>query len=178
MKKLLVFSMVLVSFVSYGQNEGTAIVYSQVIDVPNTPKNELYSGVKQWLASSYKSLNNVSQLDDRESGVFIGKGTMSWTSESFSMGCATGYIDYQIKAQVKDNKLKLELSNFQHKAKVGSVSACSLGLITDKEEYKSGIFSGPYNKIWIQMKDDTKNYFNELLSSLQTTIKTTKKDDF
>jgi hypothetical protein len=178
MKKLLVLTMVLVSFVSYGQTEGTPLSYSKVIEIPNTPKNQLYNSVKQWLASTYKSLNNVTQLDDKDNGVFIGKGTMTWRSETFSMQCSTGYIDYQIKVQVKDNKLKIELSDFQHHAKITSSSACTLGLITDKEEYKSGIFGGPFNKVWNQMKTDTKNYFDEMSNSLQTSFKSSKKDDF
>jgi hypothetical protein len=178
MKKLLVLTLVLVSLISYGQTEGTPLSYSKVIEIPNTPKNQLYDMCKQWLASSYKSLNNVSQLDDKENGIFIGKGNMSWYSEVFSMQCSTGSIDYQIKLQVKDNKLKIELGNFEHHAKITSSGTCSIGLLTDREEYKTGFFYGPFNKVWVQMKNDTKNYFDKLSNSLETSFKSSKKDDF
>ena len=160
------------------QSEGNPITYSQIVDVPNMPKDQLYDKVKMWSASAFRSLKDVNQLDDKANGVFVAHATMPWKSNTFSMQCSTGHIDYEVKIRVKDNKFKFEITDFQHQARVGSMGACSLGFITDKEEYKTGMLGGPYNKIWIQMKEDTKMLFNRLFSSLDTTIKSVKPDDF
>jgi len=159
------------------QSEGNPLTYFQIAEVPNMPKDQLYDRIKQWLANVFKSLQNVSQLDDKANGVFIGHGNMSWKSKTFSMQCSSGYINFEMKIQVKDNKFKMQMSDFTHEA-AGRNTLCSLGLITDKEIYKTGILGGPYNKIWNQAKEDTKMYFDGLFNSLQTKIKSDKPDDF
>jgi len=160
------------------QSEGNPLVYSQIVDVPNMPKDQLYDRIKQWLASAFKSLQNVNQLDDKVNGIFIGHGNMSWKSRVPSMMCASGYIEFEMKIQVKDNKFKMQMSDFSHVATAKYGDMCTLGLITDKEIYKTGILGGPYNKIWNQAKEDTKMYFDGLFNSLQTKIKSDKPDDF
>ena len=71
MKKLLVFSMVLVSFVSYGQDEEvvptikkfeditTYLYTSKVIEVPNKTQKELNQQFKNWASTAFVNLKEV-----------------------------------------------------------------------------------------------------------------------
>ena len=161
------------------QSGGNPLVYSQVIEVPNTTKDILYDKLKQWMATAYKNFSKVVQLDDKNAGTMVGQANMSFQVKSFSMTCSTGYVNYTIKLFVKDNKFKIEMSQMEHQARAGSVQACSLGFLTDSENYKDkGLTAGPYNKVWVQLKQDTKTYFDGLVENLQNDIKNIKSDDF
>ena len=58
MKKLLVFLMVLVSFVSYGQYSKSGIV-----DVPNMKSEQIYRQSKEWFFNYFKSAKAVIDVD-------------------------------------------------------------------------------------------------------------------
>ena len=161
------------------EGTGTPLVYSQVVEIPNMTKDALYGKIKQWLVSIYKSLNTITDMDDKVSGVWVGKPLMFFNCKTFSMQCSSGNITYVLTIRVKDNKYKIEMDSMEHKAKIGSLGTCSLGMITDKELYKDkGMTAGPYNKVWAQLKEDTKLEFDNLVKSLDTYLKTAKPDDF
>ena len=161
------------------EDTGTPLVYSQVVDIPNMTKDALFDKIKQWLVSTYKSLNTITDMDDKASGVWVGKPTMDFNCTTFSMQCSSGYIHYVLTIRVKDNKYKIEMSNMVHEAKPGPATAsCTFGLITSKELFKDkGLGAGAYNKGWAQLKEDTKIKFDYFIKSLDTYIKT-KPDDF
>jgi len=58
MKKLLVFSMVLVSYVSYGQ-----YTKSGIIEVSNMKSEQIYRQSKEWFFNSFKSAKSVIDVD-------------------------------------------------------------------------------------------------------------------
>ena len=146
------------------EGTGTPLVYSQVVEIPNMTKDALYGKIKQWLVSIYKSLNTITDMDDKVSGVWVGKPLMFFNCKTFSMQCSSGNITYVLTIRVKDNKYKIEMDSMEHKAKIGSLGTCSLGMITDKELYKDkGMTAGPYNKVWAQLKEDTKLEFDNLV---------------
>jgi len=162
------------------QTEGNPLIYSQVVEIPNMPKDALYDKIKQWLVSTYKNLTKITDMDDKASGVWVGKPIMDFNCKTFSIQCSSGYIHYVLTIRVKDNKYKIEMSNMVHEAKPGPATAsCTFGLITDKELFKDkGLGAGAYNKGWAQLKEDTKLEFDNLVKSLDTYLKTAKPDDF
>jgi hypothetical protein len=78
------------------------VVYSDVIQISETDKNELYSRAKKWFVISYKSGKDVIQLDDKESGNIIGKGNFGVNYG----GARNPIISHTISISVKDGRYK------------------------------------------------------------------------
>ncbi|MFE0305554.1 DUF4468 domain-containing protein, partial [Bacillus altitudinis] len=51
---------------------------SQVIEVPNKSKDQIFEDSKIWIAQSFKSANNVIQYADKSTGSIIGKGNIQY----------------------------------------------------------------------------------------------------
>jgi hypothetical protein len=80
MKKLVFLTLLLFALKSYAQDEVTLpvdssgnTVYTEVINLDSTSKNDLYLRAKEWFAKTYKSSQSVIQMDDKEGGVISGK---------------------------------------------------------------------------------------------------------
>lgn len=50
------------------------IEYREVVEVPDTPADELYRRAKLWLAVAYRSAPDVTKLDDAAGGAIVAKG--------------------------------------------------------------------------------------------------------
>jgi len=156
--------------------------FSQVIEVPNKTKDEIFDKIKLWLVESFKDFNSVSQMDDKSTGVFILKPSMKFVSANpKAQQYWDGFLDYTMKIIVKDNKFKVDLNNFNHKAsdKINSVGMkvnTSLGLITDKEIFGS---KNKYdNLIWSELKNNVKTYSEKMIDSIKNYVLSNKTDDF
>ncbi|HAQ19604.1 MAG TPA: hypothetical protein DCR40_10295 [Prolixibacteraceae bacterium] len=107
MKKLLLF-ILLIPFISFAQN------YSEVIKVPGKNKNQLYVSGREWFAESFKSANNVLQMDDPISGKLIGKGSLiivlPYNSALMTLPIKLS-LEFTIKVSVKDSTYKYEIGS-------------------------------------------------------------------
>ena len=170
----------LVKKVILEQEGGNPLSYSVVVDVPNTNKEILYNKIKGWMAETYNNFSKVIQLDDKDIGAMVIKANMNYKAPSMLLNCWDGYVDYTLKVQIKDNKYKIEMKDFTHKAgHPSSPPVCSLGTLTDKEIYSDkGLNKGSQNKIWNAVKSETKTYFDMLSQSLNKSIESGIKDDF
>lgn len=48
--------------------------YTEVVNANGKSSDQLYSTAREWFAESFKSANNVLQMDDPVAGKLIGKG--------------------------------------------------------------------------------------------------------
>ncbi len=127
MKKnyLVVFTLIMFgSFALEGQktlplNPDTKLIeYSELVLVDSTlNQSELYLKSKIWFAESFKSANDVIQLDDKDAGIIIGKGSFSIRG---------GSVSFTLKIQLKDSRYKYWISNFSHESSVRGYSGGSL----------------------------------------------------
>jgi len=76
--------------------------YSNVVNVENTTKDNLYSHAKIWFADTFKSAQNVIQLDDINAGKIIGKGSVLLTNNN-------EYLKFTLAINVKDGRYKYEI---------------------------------------------------------------------
>lgn len=105
MKKLLLF-LFLIPTLSYSQD------YSEVVKVPGKNVDQLYSSAKEWFAESFKSANDVLQLDDKPAGKLIGKGVMQIPVKYNSAFVTTPIIlhaTFTIKVSVRDSMYKYDI---------------------------------------------------------------------
>ncbi len=87
------------------------VVYTEVIKIDSVNKDELYNRAKRFFVSTYKSANDVIQLDDKENGQIIGKGIIV---VNYNMGIA-GYqktnVYHTITITAKDGRYKYEIKD-------------------------------------------------------------------
>ncbi|MDU6663528.1 MAG: DUF4468 domain-containing protein [Bacteroides sp.] len=156
MKKLF-FTMFVAFFTMIGSAQETQKVktlsFAKVIEVENKSKNEIYSGLRIWVAENYKSAQAVIQMEDKDAGVILVKALFSYEYGKLRYSAYTGHVDYTLKLQAKDGRFRAEMSNFTHTNKVGNAPNCSLGLITTAEEYTDkGMHKTFHNNVWNDIK--------------------------
>jgi hypothetical protein len=110
MKKLILIYLIFLSSVSFGQKLpiiDNKYNFTQIINLDSTNKSEIYSQLKICISKIYKNPQKVTILDDRESGRVILKPIIySWMSGTIhNVYCTTNFY-------IKDNKLKLEITDF------------------------------------------------------------------
>ncbi len=172
----------LVKRVILEQESGNPISFTQVVEVPNMPKDKLFDKIKLWLVESFNDFNSVSKMEDKSTGIFLLKPSIKFVSNNpKGQRYWDGLIDYTLKIIVKDNKFKVELIDFNHKAQsrinsVGMRVDMSLGPITDKENYEGKTKFD--NMMWVETKDVIKNYSEKIINSIKNSVLSNKSDDF
>ena len=179
MKKILsTFLFVLSLDLIYSQeNSGSPITYTEVIKVDsNVSSKELYIRARTWFAETYRSAKDVIQMDDKESGILVGKGNFKYTSSVFMGSEGTkGWVRYTITISVKDGRYKYEITNFNHEGNpLNSGGDFSFGLLTTSEEcpYKVGSMSskGWRDKVWKDIKQKLGSYAESIITALKNAM--------
>jgi hypothetical protein len=84
-----------------------AFSYQEVVIIDGINSGELYSRAKAWIAETYRSANDVIQLDDKESGRLIVKGSFRIT---YYMNPA--WVYHTLTLEVKDGRYRYTLTDF------------------------------------------------------------------
>jgi len=128
MKKLLVLALIIIFAKSAFAQKDTVglnvpfvnntVVYERVFDVPNAPKNLLYSNAGLWLAETRPYVADTQlELADPVLSRVVGRITSS-TTGSYKQLWQTNYytITYNFTLQVdcKDNKYRIRIYNIQN----------------------------------------------------------------
>ena len=123
MKKLLIVSILTATvFCSNGQDKlmdilplkDGVVTYTNVISIDGVNKDELYSRAKKWFVTTYKSANDVIQLDDKENGEIVGKGNFNITYYA-----RDPFINHAITISVKDGRFKYLITDLTYSDKQG-----------------------------------------------------------
>ncbi len=129
MKIFLFFLITVFSAPLFGQtlpiDEKTGkVAYQEVVNVniDKNSKTDLYLKGKEWIATTFKSANDVIQMDDKEGGIIIGKGVIKIDPTCEVCGASgihktqSGFIEFTFKIEFKDGRYRYEFTNFNHKA--------------------------------------------------------------
>lgn len=86
---------------------------TEVVNIPDKSKDQIFEGSKIWIAQSFKSANNVIQYADKEVGSIIGKGNIQYPCDGFIDCGAFGSdrVNFTIKIDSKDNKARVVISD-------------------------------------------------------------------
>jgi hypothetical protein len=114
MKKVqFLITIVLISSTSYGQStlpkKDGKVTYTNVINVDSVRKDELFVRAKKWFATTYKSANDVIQMDDKDAGEIVGKGNMQ-----IKYYARNPRISHTITISVKDGKYRYTISDLEY----------------------------------------------------------------
>ena len=89
-----------------------AVIYSEVVFVDNIPKDELYTRAREWFARTFRSAQNVLQMDDKSAGKIIGKGNDRGSVYLAPLVASSFLERYTISITVKDGKYKYAIFDF------------------------------------------------------------------
>lgn len=78
----------------------------------NADKNSLYAALRSFMAIYYANSQNVIQMDDKDAGILIGKATSVFDSPSMMLSAYEGWLDYNLKLQARDGRVRVEVSHF------------------------------------------------------------------
>lgn len=139
--------------------ENGNVIYTEVVEVQNVDKKELYSRAKKWIVLKYKSANDVIQLDDKEDGTIIGKGNFNIKYYS-----RNPKIEHTIQIETKDGRFKYSISNFIYSDIRGDTFAI--------EKFPKSWFGE--NKLYQALDEKTQT----IIADLKKSIETESKDDW
>lgn len=89
------------------------VYYSEIFQIENATKAELFHRAKRWVVDNYRSANDVVQLSDEANGELIAKGNYSTVWKSTFMTADEVRINHTIRIFVKDGRYKFELLDFR-----------------------------------------------------------------
>jgi hypothetical protein len=151
------------------------LTFEKVIETDSVGKAMIFATINDWFATTYNSANDVIQMADKDAGIIIGNGSMSFSYGGLSYMCYEGYLKYTIKAYIKENRYKIVLTNFNHSVKSGNSPQCALGVITTADFYTTKGMSKKYhNNVWAGIKVKAEQYSNEIFMSLEKKTKDIK----
>ena len=148
------------------------ITYSDVVQADDIGKDVLYARAKEWFALSFKSAQNVIQLDDNENGKLIGKASFGVDITTLAKVNA-GYVLFTVEIQVKDGRYKYIFSDFWHEA--GTSSVATPGDLR-QEKPKGGLMTMG-RKNWNSIKSQTNENALAMIRSLEETMTSTSDSD-
>jgi len=89
------------------------VTYSDVVPIQGVSKDEMYKRVKLWLNENDNSGKDLIQLDDKDHGEIVGKGSFraKWNFRFYTV--LSMNVWKTIKIQIKNDSLKYEISDFR-----------------------------------------------------------------
>lgn len=181
MKKVLVFLLFAVS-TAFGQkykidDDTKLITYSEVVEVPNVSKDELYLRANTWLSRAFKSAKAVIDVQDKEAGKIIAKGNITTIIKVPLVGKQdAGAVEMTITLQTKDGKYKYTVDNLQHsKPNNTPGNWASIGPL-EQEKAKAGMMVRPSNSEWKDLKEDAFKTIEGMVEDLKKAMQKADKD--
>ncbi|RGN35343.1 DUF4468 domain-containing protein [Bacteroides oleiciplenus] len=89
-------------------DKNNSLTYVQVIECGEQTKEQLYVALNYWFTATFNDADAVIQLNDKESGVIIGKGFISGiASHTGGMNSYVISIHPIIRVDIKDGKIRV-----------------------------------------------------------------------
>lgn len=98
-------------------DETSLITYTNVIDIPNETKNDLYHKAFTWCNDYYKNPSNILRTKDVLNGEIICKGRMRIVTPATKKKLETpaGIVQYTLTLLLKDDKYKYTITDINWK---------------------------------------------------------------
>lgn len=148
-----------------------------LIDSVKGSKNDLYVKANEWMAKTFTSAKDVIQMQDKEAGKIIGKG--SFGIPLIEAPSVIEYVKFTISIDVKGEKYRCIISNLEHETlptlKYRAPSYGSLDSKTVPFRMDDG-FDEHYEKKFYFMKNEASARSREMLEELKQAMH--KKSDW
>lgn len=173
----IIFNLLLIQVFSqeiFLNDENNKLSIKEIILLDSINSNDIYKQSKEWIVNYYVSSNDVLQLDDKDAGKIIVKGSKLIHTSVF------GYLDvimsYTLILSIKDSKIRIEMTNFIYRSPSGYYTYYAEDRLSDSNFDKG---SQKDIKLNNDLKKQTINTFTQLRDSLnQKLINTGKNQDW
>lgn len=170
MKQIIFILLFFLPTLAYSQEP---ISFTEVVDVAGVDKKELFVRGREWFNENFKSLNDVLQINDKETGELVGKGYFVVSCVYTMMGkrVVPAGVYFQVSIWVKDGKYKYEFTNFNVPGSHDMTTLMiNLGYITSSDETDKKFPNVPkkrMNESYLSVKNSTISKCNLLIESLK-----------
>ena len=148
--------------------------FEEVVKIDSSiTKDELFNRARTWANENFKSRNNITTTEDRESGEISGSGIYDYRTEEKYKGraCVEGPVKYKFNIYLKDGRYKYIFHSFDHKGSKGSgCRPVNYGIITKSEEAPAQGKGIQYNLGYADVKLKLNDHINRLIFSLKRTV--------
>ena len=160
------------SYVIEGRNifpldENGKITYSEVVNADSITSDELFVRAHTWFANSFKSANNVIQLNDKEAGRLIGKGNLDAGIPKSNSGIIKSgilvFVYFTVDIQVKEGKYKYTFTDLY-------CTSAAYGTTYDlmaSRVVKNAVWQKSLDKDWMEVKIDVNEKMKNIIESLK-----------
>jgi len=143
------------------------VFYEDIVDVKGATQDQLYQRCRAWFAKSFKSANDVLQLDTKDE--LIGKAI--WTySVYMGLGKANVDVEFMILVKIKEGRYMCQITDFKE---VG-MSRSLMELISDDKVFKE---NGKPRKMNMDYRTETIRAATLLLLALQWNMEGSAAED-
>lgn len=167
MKRLLFLSGIILLFAYNARSqEVTPLSFERVIKVDSVNKTDIYSALITWIGINYKSSKHVLEMENQDIGLIIVNANIPYKTSGLKYKYYSGYINYKMQIQIRDNRFKVTMINFNHES---IKPRGSLGLLTTKEKREKALNIGSLkvdNDIWNDTKQKSKEYSEMMFKQL------------
>jgi hypothetical protein len=99
---------------SMQQISETERTFERVVEVPGMPQEQIYEGIKIWIANNFKSSKAVIEYDNKESGTVIGNGIIKYPCKGIECVAKNDWtVPFTMRADTKDGKFRLTFTNLK-----------------------------------------------------------------
>ena len=180
MKKLILFVIIILPLNLFSQvieemptNDNGQIYFSEVIELEGFSQNDLYLNAKEFFVNTFKSADDVIQMDDKEDALIIGKPLSVITITVMGMGTEVK-LYYTIKIQSKDGRYKYEIYDLFFKTypnpQVPETTTSAEEMFAEETYYKR---NGKPKGALEQYKDKTLSEIGLIINSIKNNMNTT-----
>jgi len=163
-------------------DESGNINYNEVITLDSVTSDELYLRAKKFFVDTFKSANDVIQMDDKEASIIIGKGFNDIYIKIAGPPTAI-QMWYSIKIQGRDGRYKYEIYDISFKnyaSQYAPSSSSPAEQAFEKSTYykKNGEPRGVSEKYKIEMTSTINGLVESIKAAMLKPATTTTKDDW
>lgn len=130
------------------------ITFADVVHVSDSATaDEIYVRAREWFARTYRSSQDVLQMDDRESGRIIGKAIFLVTHRALGANYPSGHFQYTISIIARDGRYRYEVSDFYHNGDGNKINGAGLveGMINTTDRVMGISMQRQYNEYLNQL---------------------------
>lgn len=159
--------------ISFAQSEKIEI---KIVDSIPLSKQELYTRARAFIAYSFNNSKNVIQMDDKEAGKIICKGSMKLSSKGTFGFTYQNNVDFTLTIDVKNNKYRAIISDLYHTG-LGVPPEYPGGAIENEKPACGTLFipKKDWEKMKKAMKKEATTYLDRLKEAM---LKESKTGDF
>lgn len=146
------------------------ITYTEVVIVDSsTTKDVLYSNAREWSAKAFKSVQHVIQIDDKDDGTIVLKGSFETSINCRAIIGPSDYVEFTMTIYTKDFRYKYIITDLILNTRLANGDSRTVVIEASAKRPK---FFMP--KRWLATQQIIDQRIIDIIASLKTSMLSTK----